>query len=177
MFKHLRSKKVLIRIGVALVLLIVAGTVVGVIVSNNQSKQTQAELASSPDFEAILPQGKTIEDLGGWQRLSPPNSAPYYVFADTIDDVPISVSQQVLPESFKANTAQSMQDLAKSYSATDELDVDGGKVYIGTSTKGPQSVLFTKSGLLVLIKSQAKIDNNSWTTYIASLGLKNTPRY
>lgn len=177
MFQRLRSKKALIIAAASLLALIVIGITIGSIVSHNSSDQAKNSAASAPDFEPILPQGKTIEELGGWQRLTPPNNAPYYVFTDSIDGVSITVSQQALPESFKANTAQSIQDLAKSYSATEELDVDSGKVYIGTSTKGPQSVIFTMNGLLVLIKSQATIENDAWVTYIASLGLKNTPRY
>lgn len=155
---------------ICLVLIVITGTTIGFIVANNQPNQAPAGLKAKPDFSAILPKDKTVEDLGGWQKLTPPNSTPYYVFTDSINATAISVSQQILPETFKSATAQSIQDLAKSYSATEELDIDGNTAYIGTSTKGPQSVIFTKNGLLVLIKSQGTIENDAWKSYIKSLG-------
>ena len=80
-------------------------------------------------------------------------------FADTIDGVPVSVSQQPLPEVFKKDTDAHLSELAKSYNATDKMNADGTTVYIGTSAKGPQSALFVKNNLLILIKSQSKIDS------------------
>lgn len=177
MLQRLRSKKALIIIALSLLTLGIISVTIGAVATKNASLESKSSTSSAPDFDPILPQGKTIEQLGGWQRLTPPNNAPYYVFTDSVNSTQITVSQQVLPESFKSNTAQSIQDLAKNYSATEELSVDNGKVYIGTSTKGPQSVIFTMNGLLVLIKSQGTIKNEAWVAYIASLVLKNTPRY
>lgn len=174
---QLRSKKTIKIAAISLFALILSGLVVAFIVASVQDSNSSKTSSVQPDFEALLPQGKTIEDLGGWQKLTPPNSAPYYVFADSIESVGISVSQQTLPETFKTDTAQSIRELAKGYSATEELTANEVKAYLGTSAKGPQSVIFTKNGLLVLIKSQANIKNDAWVAYIKTLESKNTPRF
>jgi len=165
MNKLLRSKKFLF-ITVGVVLLIAAAITAFAINSNKQSDELTN---NAPNFSALLPSGETIEDLGGWQTLSPPTGDVYYVYTDSVDQVSISVSQQALPETFKPNPGQSIEELAKAYSATENFQANGTKVYIGTSASGPQSVLFTKNELLVLIKSQQKIDTSAWTEYINSL--------
>lgn len=123
----------------------------------------------TPNFQSLTPRGSEVSKLGGWQKLTPPDGSSVYVYSDTIDTVSISVSQQPLPHTFKANIATNVADLAKGYNATTTLDANGVKAYIGTSGDGPQSVIFTKNDLLVLIKSRAVIKNESWTSYIRSL--------
>lgn len=124
--------------------------------------------SATPTFQTVLPKGVSIHDLGGWKRVSPPSSDPVFAYNDTIDNTPVSVSEQELPKGLDSNPDQ-VAELAKKFNATTVIDVDGTKVYIGTSAKGPQSVIFTKKRLLILIKSQKVIDNTSWTTYIKSL--------
>jgi len=123
-----------------------------------------------PNFKPVLPQGKSIESLGGWQKLTTPSGDTFYVYLDTVNGVTVNVSQQLLPGKFKDDVTNKMTDLARAYNANTKLDVDGTRVYIGTSAKGPQSVLFTKNGLLILMKSWATIPDAEWTTYIKSLG-------
>lgn len=123
----------------------------------------------SPDYSTVLPKDKPISELGGWTRISPEGRDPVFAYADKIGDVTISVSQQPLPESFKSETSGKIAELAKQFSATEKLDANGTDVYIGTSAKGPQSVIFTKNGLLVLMKSQQKAESGSWKTYVESL--------
>ena len=125
--------------------------------------------SNTPRYQTILPGDKTIEQLGDWERVSPPNSDPVFAYVDTIDSVSISVSQQPVPASFNGSVDQKVADLAKSYSATKQISAGDTKVYIGTSSKGPQSTIFVKNKVLVLIKSQNKIDDKSWATYITSL--------
>lgn len=125
--------------------------------------------ASSPDFAIVLPQNRSVEDLGGWSRVSPPDSDPVYAFADSIDGVSISVSQQPIPESFKSNLASQIEQLANSYNATTVVNAGDIPVYIGRSSNGPQSVIFSKNDALVLIKSQAAIENESWAVYVSNL--------
>ncbi len=135
----------------------------------NRSKDAVPLTAKTPDYSTVLPKDRSITDLGGWKRISPANSDPVFAYADKLGDVTISVSQQPLPESFKAETGSKIAELAKQFSATDKLDASGTDVFIGTSAKGPQSVIFTKNGLLVLIKSQQKAEDKSWITYVESL--------
>lgn len=123
----------------------------------------------TPDYPTVLPVGKTIEDLGGWTRVSPPNANPVFAYVDHIGNTQINVSQQPLPEEFKSDTQQQTEQLAGGYKANEKIAVGDIPVHIGTSAKGPQSVIFNKDNLLVLIKSTAQLDNNQWAMYINSL--------
>ena len=121
-------------------------------------------LASSPSFQALLPTGKSINKLGGWTRVSPADHDPAFSYDDTINDIAIKVSQQQL-----TNASQSVAEIAKAYNATDKITAQNTTVYIGTSFQGPQSVLFAKGDLLVMIGSQATISHDDWISYINSL--------
>ena len=132
-----------------------------------QAHSSKADIVTdAPNFAPLLPEEQTIEKLGGWQKLTSPNGDSFYVFVDTVGGVTVNVSQQLLPGKFKGDVTNKMTDLARNYNATKQLKVDDTKVYIGTSAKGPQSVLFTKDGVLVLIKSWATIEDSDWASYI-----------
>lgn len=166
-----KPNKTLLLIGIGL---IVAGVSIAIVTSQvaHHAKTTASSSQkgpNTPDFQALLPSGKSITQLGGWQKLTPPNNQPYYVFVDSIDGIGINVSQQELPASFKDGTDTKVSELAKAYNATDTFTVKDTKVYIGTSAKGPQSVIFTKNGLLIFIKSQKQLTNDAWSKYITSL--------
>lgn len=162
--------------GIIITCIVIVAVVAGVwirqlIIENN---------AKSPEYATILPEGKPIKELGGWTRISPPENDPVFAYSDTITDVPVSVSQQPLPQSFRGDTDTQVADLAKKFNATTKIDAGGIAVYIGTSSKGPQSVILTKNDLLILIKSQKKIDNKAWAKYVTSLyepGSNNLPKY
>lgn len=117
----------------------------------------------SPDFVALTPSGKTVE----WNRLAPPNSASFYVYTDTINGISVRVSEQPLPSNLQS--ADQMAELAKNYNANRSITVDTATVYIGTSLKGQQSVIFTKRSLLVLITSNATLNDEQWSQYISSM--------
>lgn len=127
------------------------------------------ETSNLPNFDPLLPRGKTIENLGGWQKLTSPNGDAFYVFVDTVNGVSVNVSQQLLPGKFKGDVTNKMTEMARAYNANTKLDADGVRVYLGSSAKGPQSVLFTKNGVLILMKSWATIPDADWITYIKSL--------
>lgn len=133
------------------------------------SDMDSSQPSGDPQFATIVPDGKTDEDLGGWERVSPPESAPVYAYTDKIDDVTLIVSQQPLPESFENNVTGNVADVAKKFYATTELKAGDTKFYLGTSAKGPQSVIFTKYSLLILIKSDAVLSNDTWSKYVESL--------
>ncbi len=123
----------------------------------------------SPDFKTLLPDGKNAKELGDWTRVSPPDGNAVYAYADTLEGVPINVSQQPLPKDFKTDTAEHVRSLATDFGAQKHFTLHGSDIYIGTSTKGPQSIIFTKNGLLILIKSTQKISDDSWASYIEKL--------
>jgi len=118
----------------------------------------------------VLPAGKSIEDFGGWTRVSPPKRDPVFAFVDRIGGIPINVSEQRLPTDFKDDPDDQLRDLALAFGASKSIDAAGTIVYIGTSAKGPQSVIFRKGDLLVLIKASAAVPDDEWKKYIKSLG-------
>ncbi len=124
---------------------------------------------SSPDYQTILPAGKTIQELGGWGRISPPHKNPVYAYIDNVSKVQIDVSEQPLPANFQSGTADKVAQLAQNFNANEKIAAGGTTIYIGTSSNGPQSVIFSKDNLLVLIKSAATISNSQWATYVNSL--------
>lgn len=123
----------------------------------------------TPDYDTVLPEGKTIQQYGGWTRVSPPNRDPVFAYADKIGAIPINVSQQPLPKDFADQPDQQIQQFAAGYAANKKLNVDGVTAYIGTSAKGPQSVIIVKGELLILIKASAVIPDTEWEKYIQSL--------
>lgn len=120
-------------------------------------------------YQTVTPHDKTIEQLGGWRRVSPPGKAPVFAYMDSLDGVRISVSQQPLPDKFMEGTDTQLAELAKNFGATTEIRADQTKVYVGISAKGPQSAIFIKNGLLILVKSQGKISDEAWKNYAESL--------
>ena len=126
-------------------------------------------IKGNPAFATILPAGKNIANYGGWTRISPPDRAPVYGYTDKIGNVPIDVSEQALPANFQIDTASAVQKLAENFGATNQLTAGQTAVYVGTSINGPQSVIFTKNGLLVLVKSVSPIADAAWVTYINTL--------
>jgi hypothetical protein len=155
----------MIIIAVIVGIVLIGGFIAGVITFQQVSNSREQTITNNPTYQTIIPTSKSIS----WDRISPPGNDPVYAYPDSLDGVAISVSEQPLPQSFKTNTDSQVSQLAKGYNATDTIAVGNDKVYIGTSVKGPQSLIFTKSNLLILIKSQQKIADASWKTYIASL--------
>ncbi len=138
--------------------------------SDTQLKSKTGNLVKgTPEYKTYLPAGKNIESYGGWTRVSPPDRNPVYAYSDTIFGTPINVSQQPLPKEFKPDTADQVAELAKGYHADHFITVKDTKVYIGTSAKGPQSVIFVKGETLILIKSSAKLSDDQWTSFVDSL--------
>ena len=165
-FKKPHSKRLFIS---AIVMIVIGSVGLGYGTYLARSSQADIEKNGTPNFAPVLPAGKTIEQLGGWQKLTSPSGDAFYVFVDSVAGVSVNVSQQPLPGKFKNNLTNEMTNLARAYNANVKLDANGTKVYVGTSAKGPQSVIFSKKGLLVLIKSWATLEDGTWITYINSL--------
>ncbi len=140
-----------------------------IIASGGDPGSVSSKKSEKPTYSTVLPSGKSIDQLGGWSRVSPPNRNPVFAYVDKIGDVQINVSEQPLPKEFKSDISHQVENLAKAYTATDKVDAGGTTFYVGTSAKGPQSVIFNKNDLLILIKSSAKIDDKDWTKYVQSL--------
>ncbi len=168
-------------ITVGIVIALVAGYMIIVSLTSKPGQASGSnKTVKAPEYATVAPAGKSIQDLGGWKRVSPPENDPVFAYEDSVDTVGISVSQQPLPKSFTGKVDSQVAELAKKFNATDKVDADGTAVYIGTSAKGPQSVILTKSNLLILIKSQKQISDASWIAYVKSLKTLNAddlPKY
>jgi len=168
-----RSKRssVLIIGGIVLIGAVAAGILIQQTAMTKEEAETSqsSELIENLEYQTVIPEGNTISDLGGWRRVSPPGEAPVYAYSDKIGGVAINVSQQPLPASFVGKVDREIAELAKAYSATTEITAGETKAYLGTSAKGPQSVIFTKNNLLIMIKSQQQITNDAWSDYIKAL--------
>lgn len=172
--QRVRRAKISTVVG-AVVLLVIAIFLIANWPQQPSQQPDRSQPASTPQYQTVLPSGKTIKDLGGWKKLSPPKGSSFYAYQDEVDGVRVNVSQQQLPKDFQSNTNQKVAELAKAYNATTQLTIDSGTTaYIGLSAKGPQSVIFTKDNLLVFIQSEKKLPNNEWKRYISSLGIPNT---
>ena len=172
------NKKKLIILGSIIVLIVAAGVSYYLLKpkQNNMTKDNQQTAfvvdkleSGTPKYSTLLPANKDINSLGGWKRVSPTNADPVYAYVDKIDGVPISVSEQPLPDKFKTNTADQIKELAQDFSATEKITVGEIIIYLGSSSDGPQSVIIDKGDLLILIKSESKIENSSWANYVSSL--------
>ena len=120
----------------------------------------------TPTYPILLPANKNITANDGWVR---PGDKAVFVYTDKINNVGISVSEQPLPDEFKADVNQQMAALAKDEKANQKITVGSTTVYIGSTSKGPQSVFLAKNNLLILIKSDDLITNDSWASYVNSL--------
>jgi FlaG/FlaF family flagellin (archaellin) len=154
------SKRTLIIAGGAAVILIIA-IVLFVIALLNSVEQNGNQNSNYP--AVIVPQGRSSDKLGNWEK-SP--SGDIYTYSDKISDIPVNVSEQPLPATFKTNTDTQMANFAKAQNATTTLAADKVTVYLGLSSKGPQWAIFAKQNLLVLIKATSKVNDDEWISYI-----------
>ena len=123
----------------------------------------------TPDYATVAPKRVSINSLGGWTRVSPPDRNPVFAYVQTLGDSTISVSQQPLPDNLKVDSEQALSALAKDFRANEMITAGDTSAYIETKNNGAQSVLFIKNGLLILIKSSRSVANTTWVEYIISL--------
>lgn len=133
------------------------------------SLQPQTSTVDNPRFSTVIPAGYSIDELGGWRTSTTPNGTQVYAFSDTLSGVSITVTQQQKPDSLSDDVETRLEKLANGFNATVKLSVDDAVAYLGTSAKGPQSVLIAKNDLLILIQSEKAIPNEDWVTYINQL--------
>lgn len=175
-----RPKGRLVTAGAILGVLLVAGLAFNLISGGSGKQDKKDKLASSgtdvlgaekqtPDYKTLLPDGKSIGDLGGWERVSPKDKNPVFAYKDSIGQVSILVSQQPIPANFKGSVDTSVAKLASDFTANQKLPAAGTTAYVGTSIKGPQSVVLAKDDVLILIKSDSKVEDQQWVKYIESL--------
>jgi len=157
-----------------LALVAVASVAGGVLVSQRKETPVAVTTASTevlgqqtvqqqPDFKTIQPDNKTATPV------SYDADKKVASYTDTLENVSITVSQQPLPEGFLADPAGSVEGLAKQFSANEIITAGVHTAYLGTSAKGPQSVVMQRDGLLIFLYSNKEIPAEAWGKYIAAL--------
>lgn len=154
---------VIIIVGAITASILLRGSLTG---SDDGNPEVLSQKVEKADFEYSLPKGKT-EDVSGDVRFD--STKKVVNFQDTIGGVPITISQQKLPNGFEDDTDSKVKKLAEDFAATKTIATANPTSYIGTDEKGPQTVIFAKKGLLVFIASTKEIDDHDWAEYITSL--------
>lgn len=122
---------------------------------------------SEPEFNTVLPDGKAEETTS--KHISYDSKKRVASFTDLIANVQVTISQQPLPEEFKDDPDSKVAALARDFYATEVIETANPTAYLGTSEKGPQTVIFHKKDLLVFIQSVRPIDKPDWAEYITKL--------
>lgn len=153
------------------ILVVAIGVAVGFIIitqRNNAEESSQYTTSELPPFQTILPADLSNQDMKG-KVLHTPGGEVIFTYNDKINDTTVNITQQPLPESFKNDPTTKVSEMAKNFKATMQIKANNTVVYIGTSADGPQYAVFSKKGLLILIKAQEKIMDDAWIVYINSL--------
>lgn len=153
--------------GVLLVILVAYWLVTNVFSNDPKTGAPAAQLATEPTFDTVLPDGKAEETSSGKLGYDPKRQVAS--FEDAIGLAKLTVSQQPLPENFKANPDEEVRKLAESFSAKEVIAESTPKAYLGTDEKGPQTAIFHKNGLLIFILSSKTLDKSQWAEYITKL--------
>lgn len=117
----------------------------------------------------LLPGGKQEATTSGKVEYDPEKRVAS--FMDKIGEVQITVSQQPVPDTFKAGPDEELDKLAKNLGATEIIVESNPKAYIGPSAQGPQTAVFHKQGLLVFIYSRTEVFKEDWASCITLLDL------
>lgn len=146
---------------------------VSVVKKNNSSNDVKGAVAGqdgkskSPDYKPLLPSGTAANTVSG--NFSYDSEKKVTSFSDKIGEEEVTISQQPLPQDFKDNPDGRVEIFAKNANFNELIQTKSGRAHIGTSIKGPQSVVFHREGLLVFLRSEKKILNTDWVRYIDSL--------
>lgn len=140
-------------------------------ITSSVSSTTTSLAKGTPEFKTFLPEGDTINDYGGWTRVSPSSSEPVYAYTATLYGTAIIVSQQKLPDDFANDVKGKIQELQsdQGYTTQHTVDVNGTTVYVGISKDNYQSSIFESQGTMVLITSYRLINDTSMGGYVQSL--------
>lgn len=165
-----RKQLRLLKIGVPVAVVAVSGAVLAPRLLPEKSSDQQAVMSAvtrQPDYDPVLPNGNKQEANKG--KLGYDSAKKVASFPDQIGNVKVTVSQQPLPETFKKDTDAQVKKLAENFSAKEVINTSTPTAYLGTSAKGPQTVIFAKNDLLVFITSDSVIDKELWAEYITRL--------
>ena len=181
---HLHKKRVRIALGFSVLLL--GFIIVRSVVSRDKTDQlgaktgTNSQMSSgdidadipevdSTEFPLMWPSGKSEKDFK-LVRVSPFGNDTVYTYIDSLNNQDIKISQQKLPERFKTDRDVKLKELADSFQATNVIQIDEQKVYLGYSESiNTQSLIFIKKDLLIFIASPQQTSDEIWAGYITAL--------
>lgn len=129
----------------------------------DQGSQVLADKVEKPTYAVTKPSSTEAEQV----KFDSEKKVASY--GDKVNGITVVVSQQPLPASFKEDPFGQLEKIATSFSATESFAVNDFKVFIGTSAKGPQSLLLIKDKKLIFLRSDSKIPNADWVTYIETM--------
>jgi hypothetical protein len=129
--------------------------------------QVLGQKTVKPDFSVVYPGGDIKNVANGEIRYDKQRKVANY--SDKLNTIDITVSQQPLPDNFKAERDKKIEEFAKANYFNELIQAGELKVYSGLSIKGPQSLVFTKNDLLIFVKASQMIDKTIWIDYINSL--------
>jgi hypothetical protein len=175
-FRRLRSAlKQLFRWQIAVISAVIVIAIVGWLVGvpslrspvTGKSAATISQAVVKPTFKTLAPNGALTTTVS--KAITYDQSKKVASFEDTINGVQITVSMQPLPDSVKPDVSANVQKIAEGFAANTKLNVSSGDAYLGTSEKGPQSIVGDKNNLLVFMYSSTKIDQQAWANYFNAL--------
>lgn len=123
--------------------------------------------SATPEYKPVLPIGGEKSITDNKVLYDPEKKVASY--KDTINGIPVTISQQPMPESFNDDPDGEVRKIAENFSANTEIKAGGLTGYLGTSAKGPQSMVLKKRSMLIFIFSEKTIPNDAWGQYISSL--------
>lgn len=163
------------KIATAIALVIIANVILVKVFKGDDSSATKGASTSdgrskSADYKALLPGGDEANTSSGKAAYEPEKQVTS--FSDKIGENSIVVSEQPLPPDFKDNPDGRVEIFAKNNNFNELLQIESGRAHLGTSIKGPQSVVFQRDGVMVFLRSEKKIMNTDWVRYINNLSAK-----
>jgi hypothetical protein len=131
----------------------------------NASTQAMEEpVTNDPEFPIVLPPGIPRDKIA----YNPDRKFAKY--DDQIGGVPLTVSQQQMPDNFRDDPRAGAQSIAKSLGADTELRYANNEVaYYFEGESGTQTAVFTKNNLLIFIRTAGLVQKDKLSQYIASL--------
>jgi hypothetical protein len=124
---------------------------------------------TTPTFVPVAPKNKPYLAQGKSQATAFDGKRDSYSFTDTLENVPLTVSEQPVPANF-ASASQAVTTIAKSLGATHTLQTHGLVAYEAKSDKSAtQTIILVNNDILIFIQSNFPHDDGTWEGYIDSL--------
>lgn len=140
----------------------------GLIISYNGSRSDVLSDNINPDIEydTLESVNDSVESTRVYN-----DELGIYNFTETIDSVPITVTQQALPDDL-VNDEFGLEKLALSLTnkiSINQLETDKGLMYVATNEDNTQTAIFANETILMFITAEKVISSQSWIDYIKSL--------